>query len=128
MLAEDDKIHNVNDEKVEEEPATEGDDEDSQEDGMIGICDPYHCHSLSPSLCAPRVTKSYSLWTPGYHFLQEFSFFGFLSKKKPFNEEELCCQPTKHSTYTITPDPVADSLPNIHSTWHRTYYVMSSSF
>ena len=53
MLAEDDEIHNVNDEKVEEEPATEGDDEDSQEDGMIGICDPYHCHSLSPSPCAP---------------------------------------------------------------------------
>jgi hypothetical protein len=37
-LAEDDEIHNVKDEKVEEEPATEG-----------GGC---------PSLCAPRVTKS----------------------------------------------------------------------
>ena len=50
-LAEDDEIHNVNDEQVEEEPATEGDDEDNQEDGTIGICDPNHCHSLSPSLC-----------------------------------------------------------------------------
>jgi hypothetical protein len=55
-LAEDADIHNVKDEQVEEEPATEGDDEDKQEDGMIGICDP--CHSLSPSLFAPRVTTS----------------------------------------------------------------------